>query len=279
MKKKTLDRFINEVIGDVSQPFHIAFGAAKFSPTGKGEEFSSPCSLLGKLIKKRVGSKNFSLVDEWNTSKVCHRCNEGLCPVIFLREDQLEKAKENEREKNRSNENEEEGNTKKNKERRRRAIYPLRDLLRCSSQRKNNYNNNYQSNEDKENTASARENTPPTSSSPPPSPSFCPNGGMYVNRDSNAATNIALKFILTRTKNHQLLLPNLIRGVKVKKKKEKNFFWLDLNQKKKFYPQKKKKKKIIINNTPRYDDVYVSKRNKEEKKNKHPHHELEKVCE
>ena len=53
MKKKTLDRFINEVIGDVSQPFHIAFGAAKFSPTGKGEEFSSPCSLLGKLMKKK----------------------------------------------------------------------------------------------------------------------------------------------------------------------------------------------------------------------------------
>ena len=53
MKKKTLDRFINEVIGDVSQPFHIAFGAAKFSHTGKGEEFSSPLFLAREINEKK----------------------------------------------------------------------------------------------------------------------------------------------------------------------------------------------------------------------------------
>ena len=107
-------------------------------------------------------------------------------------------------------------NTKK---KRRNVIYPLRGLLHCSTQSENNYhNNNYQSNEDKKgNIASAGENTPPTS------PSLCPIGGMFVNRDSNAATNVALKFISMRAKNttidHQLSLPNLIHGVRIEKKK------------------------------------------------------------
>ena len=127
-------------------------------------------------------------------------------------------------------------------------------LLHCSSQSKNDYynNNNYPSNEDKkENIASAGENTPPTSpssfSSPP---SFCPIGGKFVNRDSNAATNIALKFISSRIKNptsdQQLSLPNLIHGVRIEKKKE--IEWV-------------KKKKFLI---PQYD-VYTAMRTKEEK--------------
>ena len=77
------------------------------------------------------------MVDEWNTSKVCHRCNEGLSPVKSIRKDQLEKDNENEKEKNRNDENNEEmENTKK---KRRKAIYPLRGLLHCSTQSENNY--------------------------------------------------------------------------------------------------------------------------------------------
>ena len=51
LKKKTLDNF---VIGDRSKPFHIAFGSANFSATGKGER-------IGKLIKEKVGPEKFSL--------------------------------------------------------------------------------------------------------------------------------------------------------------------------------------------------------------------------
>ena len=60
---------------------------------------------------------------------------------------------------------------------------------------------------------------------------------MFINRDSNAATNIALKFILTL--DRQISLPNLIRGVKIEKKGKD--FWLDLNQKRNFYSQNKKR--------------------------------------
>ena len=34
-----------------------------FAPTGRGEAFSSHCSSLGKLIQEKVGSKNFTLID------------------------------------------------------------------------------------------------------------------------------------------------------------------------------------------------------------------------
>ena len=136
------------------------------------------------------------MVDEWNTSKVCHRCNQGLSLVKPIRKDQLEKDNENDKEVNRNdNENEEVENTKK---KRRKVDYPLRGLLHCSSQSKNDYynnnnnnNNNHPSNEDKkENIASTGENTLPISSPPPLPPSFCPIGGKFVNRDSNAMQQI-----------------------------------------------------------------------------------------
>ena len=81
LKRKTLDSFVNRVVGDTTRPFHVAFGAAKFAATGKGEHYASPSSTVGKLIQEKAGHKNFTAVDEWNTSKVCHRCHEPLTLV------------------------------------------------------------------------------------------------------------------------------------------------------------------------------------------------------
>jgi len=75
LKKKTLDRFFNTMKGDTLPT--IAYGAAKFNPTSKNE-LSAPTTYLSKTC-----SHHFPLVfvDEYNTTKVCHCCNERLCPV------------------------------------------------------------------------------------------------------------------------------------------------------------------------------------------------------
>jgi hypothetical protein len=75
LKKKTLDRFFNTMKGEVLPT--IAYGAAKFNPTSKNE-LSAPTTYLSKTC-----SHHFPLVfvDEYNTTKVCHCCNERLCPV------------------------------------------------------------------------------------------------------------------------------------------------------------------------------------------------------
>ena len=167
LKKKTLDNFINDVVGDRHKSFHIAFGAT----TGKGEHYSSPYSLIGKLMRERVGGEeNFSSVDEWNTSKVCHRCFRPLTRVSVP-----------------------ENWNKKRKGRGRGEKY-VRGLLRCCSTESNDDNNLLSFN----NTGES------TSSTPPPS---CPIAGSFVDRDSNAATNIALKLLVNT--------PNLKRGIRV----------------------------------------------------------------
>ena len=78
-KKKTLDNFVNRVVGDDrAEPLHVAFGAAKFASTGRGEHYASPSSLVAKLIRKRVGPENYTFCNELNTFKVCHRFKEPL---------------------------------------------------------------------------------------------------------------------------------------------------------------------------------------------------------
>ena len=104
----------------------------------------SPSSLLGKLMKKRIGEENFSLVDEWNTSKICHRCFQPLTRV-----------KDEERD-----------------------VY-LRGLLHCSLRQSDLIND------------ATLVNT------------TCPISGSFVDRDSNAATNIALKKLDSTIRNLQ----------------------------------------------------------------------------
>ena len=193
LKKKTLDKFVKSVVGDPSKQFHVAFGRAKFAATGRGEHFSSPSSTLRKLFREKFGPENFTLVDEWNTSKVCHRCKEPLTIVGSWRRA--------------------EGDA---------PPLILRGLRLCSSrQRKNNL-------DEDEGDASAVVSSIGQKN--------CPIAGSFVDRDSNAATNIASKLLMLP---HLLPLSespspsqpsNLARGVSVKVNKRK-IFWLKMKNK------------------------------------------------
>ena len=222
LKKKTLDNFVNEVIGDRSDPFHIAFGAAKFAPTGKGEHYASPCSALGKLIRERVGESNFSLVNEWNTSKLCHRCSQPLTRVAISKKKDAkpkkgditgERNKEEEEEKDEIGESsaDEKKKTRKYADYRNDVAY-LRGLLRCCSSQSANESKNVVESKlsiHNDNGNNLKNNK-----------TYCPIGGSFVDRDSNAATNIATRLLqLTATSPS----PSLSR-VKVTQRKTSVFF-------------------------------------------------------
>lgn len=91
LKKKTLDRFVDKIAKSLARKgdnYRVAFGASNFSATGnKHKHHASPYSLLGKMIDSKVGKERFALVDEWNTSKMCHRCREPLQIVAAYREE------------------------------------------------------------------------------------------------------------------------------------------------------------------------------------------------
>ena len=171
----------------------MAFGRAKFSPTGLGEQCASPASRVAKIFRnKTLGRKDFeiSYVDEWNTSKVCHRCNQPLQKIRI----------ENKNDSNYNNNNNsngsnvvtaaEEGGGRvigEGKGLRNLSIFKircLRGLMRCGSARK----------------ASTVSSSSPSSSSSPTSP-VCPIGGLFVDRDANAAANIGLKVIRKDIRN------------------------------------------------------------------------------
>ena len=185
LKKKVLNNFINKVIGDNnSKPVHIAFGNAKFAPAGKGESYSSPYILLGKLFERRVGSENFTFVDEWNTSKVCHRCFQPLTRVECFRQGRKKNGVDGRGREEREMITDSE------------KVVILRGLRCCSTARinKNNkktkittlqYNNNNNNNNDDDDDDDNFTKLP-----------LCPIGGKFVNRDSNAAINIAQKLLL-----------------------------------------------------------------------------------
>ena len=72
-KKRCFDRFWNSVLGPENQRKEtvIAFGGAKMSPGGKGEK-SVPTTRAFKECKKQRGL-HIVVVDEFRTSKICHK--------------------------------------------------------------------------------------------------------------------------------------------------------------------------------------------------------------
>ncbi len=62
----------------VKQDPVIAYGAAKFAPSGKGE-LSVPTTSIFRRCTKHF---RVVLVDEHMTSQVCHRCDQITCPVM-----------------------------------------------------------------------------------------------------------------------------------------------------------------------------------------------------
>jgi hypothetical protein len=84
LKNKFIDNFINSIMNDTpdkemrkKENILVAYGDAKFSPSGKGER-AGPTSWLSKRIAKRL---NTVFVDEFNTTKKCHDCEHTLCAV------------------------------------------------------------------------------------------------------------------------------------------------------------------------------------------------------
>ena len=189
LKKKVLDNFANKVLQqkgggkrgrrrrrrrkrdeeeekEVQKMPFIAYGDAKFSATGtrhssrnsnsssskSSSNCASPASRFAKLLERKVDgaaaaiattAKKFFRVNEWNTSKVCHRCFKPVQGVRCIEEKEEEGE---EREKNKKQE----------------ISYVLRGIQRCSSDKKE-----------------------------------CPLAGKFLNRDSNAATNIALRMLMS----------------------------------------------------------------------------------
>ena len=75
LKQRTLDRFFQTMAGNIKPT--IAYGAAKFNPTGK-HELSSPTTHVTKCCSKHFPT---IMVDEFRTSKVCPCCNGIVSPV------------------------------------------------------------------------------------------------------------------------------------------------------------------------------------------------------
>jgi hypothetical protein len=73
-KRKTLDRFFSSMKEKGEDTPVIAYGAAKFNPTSKNE-LSSPTTALSKRC-----SEHYSMIfiDEFRTTKCCHRCGDEL---------------------------------------------------------------------------------------------------------------------------------------------------------------------------------------------------------
>ena len=72
LRCKTLDKFFHKMVGK-EKPV-IAFGAAKFNPTGK-HELSAPTTSISKRCSKFFKT---CMVDEYNTTKICNRCHKQL---------------------------------------------------------------------------------------------------------------------------------------------------------------------------------------------------------
>ena len=72
LKHKTLDKFFQTMNG-AEKPV-IAYGAAKFNPSGK-HELSAPTTFVSKRCSKFF---RVTMIDEYNTTKICNKCHERL---------------------------------------------------------------------------------------------------------------------------------------------------------------------------------------------------------
>ena len=165
-ENKILNNFVNNLLGDTrNNPVYVAFGS------GNGKIRDIIPLKIAELIKQKIGKENFSFVDEWNTSKVCHRCLQPLGIVEFRHNKPTSQEQK-------ANESRVKNNTK-----RRNGL-----LVCCSEPSNRKYNNNNK----KQNAIS------------------CPIGGAFVNRDSNAAVNIAQRVLFDKG-----IINNLTRGIRV----------------------------------------------------------------
>ena len=73
-KTKAIDKFLNSLTKPGQKEPIIAYGGAKFAPGGKGE-VSVPVKYFYKRCQLRYETK---LVNEYNTTKKCHRCHERM---------------------------------------------------------------------------------------------------------------------------------------------------------------------------------------------------------
>ena len=76
-KNKTIDKFLNKFIIKGEKDPIIAYGAAKFNPTGKGE-VAGPTTFLAKKCAKKFKIK---FIDEFRTTKCCYDCESELKPM------------------------------------------------------------------------------------------------------------------------------------------------------------------------------------------------------
>jgi hypothetical protein len=84
LKQKFVDNMVNCMTGEnvknkeeEKKKITVAYGDAKFAPTGKGER-PGPTSWMSKQIAQRLDTV---FVDEYNTTKKCHCCGQTLCAV------------------------------------------------------------------------------------------------------------------------------------------------------------------------------------------------------
>ena len=78
LMRKTLDRFFHGMRGDRGEPPPVvAYGAANFAPTGRGER-AVPTTALAKACARYFV---LIMVDEFRTSQMCHACRRRLQAV------------------------------------------------------------------------------------------------------------------------------------------------------------------------------------------------------
>ena len=71
LMRKTLDRFFHGMRGDRGEPPPVvAYGAANFAPTGRGER-AVPTTALAKACARHF---KVTMIDEFRTSQMCHAC-------------------------------------------------------------------------------------------------------------------------------------------------------------------------------------------------------------